>query len=159
MREAATETAFIVHLSVVRQPDRLPDVNQEGLGIAGPAAWGGLSGGIAGDDIDRIETRGRFPATEVVRDNIDLAQLPRGCRLQPRIGHLNRDVRRAPRMRHPGGSQHPFDARGAGQRRNLLIRQTRANGGATDVRQFGLVRGGRFQFTARLADARPHVLR
>ena len=82
MGRAPTETAFIIHLGVVGQAKLLPDMDQEFGGLLGPALSKGLTGGVTGEPINRIETGHPVTAREKMRHNIDLAELMGLARLQ-----------------------------------------------------------------------------
>ena len=72
MGEAATETAFVVHLGVARQSNFLPDVDQEIYGILRPTLRVGSSCRIARNHIQGIEARHRFAAGQDLGHDVDL---------------------------------------------------------------------------------------
>jgi hypothetical protein len=87
MGKSAAETRFIVHLGILGDTQRLPNMAQKSGGSHRTAVRESLSGRITGNYINRVETVEFGPPLQVMGHMINLAQLMRVLGLQSRVGN------------------------------------------------------------------------
>src|SRR5215208_4244554 len=77
-----TKAALVVHLSISRNSQRLPDMHQKGRCLCCSPPRCGLSGRITRDHINGIEASKPLSSSQKVGNDVHLAQVMRFCRLQ-----------------------------------------------------------------------------